>query len=132
MNELPLRHSNRSIYFSSIFEVISSGNAGGGLFLSQSVVPSKSRTNCLSKEGWLLPDSHGSAGQKRELFGGSTSSIAEFIRHVSSNLLDHKFERDIFVMFRLGLGRWREDRFIKSGQFSKATRSLNSANGVSR
>jgi hypothetical protein len=30
----------------------SSGSAGGGLFLSQSVDVSQSRTNCLSNDGW--------------------------------------------------------------------------------
>ena len=53
----------------------SSGSEGGSLFLSQPVEVSQSRTNCLSKDGWLRPGSYWSAGQNRELSGVITSSI---------------------------------------------------------
>ena len=53
----------------------SSGSVGGGLFLSQPVVSSQSRTNCLSNDGCGAPGRYWSAGQKRELSGVSTSSI---------------------------------------------------------
>jgi len=64
------------MYFSRVRVTMSSGNAGGGLFLSQSVPNSQSRTNCLSNEGCDLPGWYWSAGQKRELSGVSTSSIS--------------------------------------------------------
>src|SRR3989304_1847624 len=41
------------MYFSRILDTTSSGKGGGGLFLSQVVAESQSRTNCLSKEGWV-------------------------------------------------------------------------------
>ena len=51
----PVRRSNASIYFSRVLTTTSSGNSGGGLFWSQSVVSSQSRTNCLSNDGGLPP-----------------------------------------------------------------------------
>ena len=40
-----------SMYFARVFSTTSSGSVGGVLFLSQPVVSSQSRTNCLSNEG---------------------------------------------------------------------------------
>ena len=51
------------------------GQGRGGLFLSQPLAESQSRTNCLSNDGWPRPGAYWSAGQKRELSGVSTSSI---------------------------------------------------------
>ena len=53
----------------------SAGSSGGGLFLSQPVVSSQSRTNCLSNDGCGPPGRVMVGGQKRELSGVSTSSI---------------------------------------------------------
>ena len=39
------------MYFARVFATTSSGSGGGGLFLSQPVVSSQSRTNCLSNDG---------------------------------------------------------------------------------
>ena len=63
------------MYFCRVRATTSSGSGGGGLFLSQSVADSQSRTNCLSNDGWPRPGAYWSAGQKRELSGVSTSSI---------------------------------------------------------
>ena len=43
--------------FVRVFSTMSSGSEGGGLFLSQPVVSSQSRTNCLSNDGCPCPGS---------------------------------------------------------------------------
>ena len=50
-NALPVRRSKASTYLSRVFATTSSGSGGGGLALSQPVVSSQSRTNCLSNDG---------------------------------------------------------------------------------
>ena len=47
-NDRPESSSNASMYLARVLRATSSGSAGGGLFLSQPVVSSQSRTNCLS------------------------------------------------------------------------------------
>ncbi len=71
----PVNRWYASKYFSRVRATTSAGSAGGVLFLSQPVVSSQSRTNCLSNEGGLLPGLYWSAGQKRELSGVNTSSM---------------------------------------------------------
>jgi hypothetical protein len=57
-NFLPVSRSYASTYFSRVFITMSSGNEGGGLFLSHVVAESQSRTNCLSNEGCPLPGAY--------------------------------------------------------------------------
>src|SRR5207244_7506436 len=71
----PVSRTSASTYFSRVFLTTSSGNGGGGLFLSHDVVSSQSRTNCLSYDGGLVPGRYESSGQNRELSGVNTSSI---------------------------------------------------------
>ena len=52
------------------------GQRGGGLALSQPVVSSQSRTNCLSNDGCGPPGRYDCFGQYRELSGVSTSSTS--------------------------------------------------------
>ena len=47
--------SSASRYFAAVFSTTSGGKAGGGLVLSQPVVSSQSRTNCLSNDGGDAP-----------------------------------------------------------------------------
>src|SRR5438105_5374738 len=51
----PVSRSYASKYLARVFSTTSAGNSGGGLFLSQPVLSSQSRTNCLSNDGGLLP-----------------------------------------------------------------------------
>src|SRR5207247_9841642 len=74
-NLFPVIRSYASRYFSRVFATTSAGNSGGGLFLSQVVVSSQLRTNCLSNDGGLTPTRYSATGQKRELSGVSTSSM---------------------------------------------------------
>jgi hypothetical protein len=50
-NASPEIRSNASMYFDRVWSTTSGGRAGGGLFLSQPLSMSQSRTNCLSNEG---------------------------------------------------------------------------------
>src|SRR5205823_14812422 len=72
---LPVRRVSASRYLARVRSTTSGGSSGGGLFLSQPVVSSQSRTNCLSNDGGLAPGRYEARGQKRELSGVSTSSI---------------------------------------------------------
>src|SRR6185437_16851444 len=67
--------SSASWYFAAVRCTTSSGKRGGGLALSQPVVSSQSRTNCLSNDGGDCPGRYVSFGQNRELSGVNTSSI---------------------------------------------------------
>src|SRR5262249_15857092 len=51
----PVRRSWASRYLARVRATTSGGNSGGGLFLSQPVFSSQSRTYCLSNEGGLPP-----------------------------------------------------------------------------
>src|SRR5690606_7727067 len=64
-----------SRYLAAVFSRTSSGSLGAGGVLFQTWVSSQSRTNCLSKDGGLMPTVYWSAGQRREESGVSTSSI---------------------------------------------------------
>src|SRR3990172_11037910 len=74
-NARPVNFSYASIYFARVLATTSAGSSGGGLFLSQPVVSSQSRTNCLSNDGCGPPGVYASCGQNRELSGVSSSSI---------------------------------------------------------
>ncbi len=68
-----------------VFSTTSSGRRGGGLALSQPVVSSQSRTNCLSNDGCGPPGRYDSIDQYRELSGVSTSSTSSSSPVSSSN-----------------------------------------------
>ncbi|QDT75271.1 hypothetical protein I41_44810 [Lacipirellula limnantheis] len=54
-NFSPVMRSQASMYLARVFSTMSRGRSGGGLFLSQPLAESQSRTNCLSNEGWAHP-----------------------------------------------------------------------------
>src|SRR5262245_5823920 len=54
-NFSPVTFSNASIYLARVLATTSAGSSGGGLFLSQPVCVSQSRTNCLSNDGCPRP-----------------------------------------------------------------------------
>ncbi len=54
----PVIRSQASMYLARVPATTSSGSGGGGLFLSQPLVESQSRTNCLSNDGWPWPGSY--------------------------------------------------------------------------
>ena len=73
------------MYFPRVFSTTSSGNGGGGLDLSQLVVSSQSRTNCLSNDGCGPPGRYDCLDQYLELSGVSTSSTSSSSPVASSN-----------------------------------------------
>src|SRR5690606_32229465 len=74
----PVRRSYASTYLARVASTTCRGSGGGGCSAARSqpdsAEVSQSRTYCLSYDGCARPGSHGSAGQKREESGVSTSA----------------------------------------------------------